>query len=164
MPPIANSPARAADLANSESRGAASFPADDSTATSDINDSESDSDSEGWVALEDLPLYNSNGITHFHEDGVENGHSNGHSNGTTERTSLIKPPSMQTWRADFDDLKPSSDESAVPFDLNPDQLNSVKVRMQNINIEYKPDWAETVEETAWRQQLQNRLEGREAKG
>jgi len=160
LPPATNSPASVTDLATSEHSGAASIPPDNLVAS----DSESDSDSEGWVALEDLPLYNSTENTQFFEEKEEEtGEKNRHSIGTTQRTPLTAP-SKQTWRADFDDLKPSSDESAVPFDLKPDQLNAVKLRMQKINIEYKPEWAEAVEETAWRQQLEDRLEGREAKG
>jgi hypothetical protein len=161
LPPAANSPASVTDLAISENSGAASTTPPDTSATSETYDSESESDSQGWVALEDLPRYNSSENAHFLDDEEEHGEKNG----TTHRIDrLTAAPSHQTWRADFDDVTPFSDEAAAPFDLNPAQLDAVKIKMQSITIDYKPEWAEAIAETKWRKQLQSRLEGREAKG
>jgi hypothetical protein len=124
------------------------------TTTSTSTDSDDDDgDSEGWVALEDLPLYTSSDPnSHFLEDGTE-------SKGKT-----TPPLPSQTWRADFDDLKPCLNDTAVPFDLTSIQLDAVKAGMQNISLEYKPEWAEVVKEEAWQQQLQKRLlQGRQDK-
>ena len=131
------------------------------------SDTESDSDSEGWIALEDLPLYTtSNGATQFLDDEVENGGIDlehripSNENGAPQ----VPPPLTQIetaetpWRADFDDLKPPIEDTAVSFDLTSDQLDAVKERMQNISLEYKPEWAAVVDD--WQEQLQSRLHGR----
>lgn len=124
-------------------------------------DSDSDDNresEEGWVAVDDLPLYNSDGnSTHFLEKELENGHLE-NLDGTTSPSPPPPPPTeVPSWRADFDDLKPSIDNATIPFDLTPDQLDAVKARMQSISLNYKPDWAAVVEESTWREHLQSRL-------
>jgi hypothetical protein len=156
-PPVATvRPASVTEVTNSENSRPATAPTSipPPNEESCSEDSDSDSNSEGWVALEDLTLYTSDGNTlfleehHLEEDA-------GNASNRPPPINSISPP--QTWRADFDDLKPSFENSSAPFDLNKDQLDAVKVRMQNISLEYKPEWAQVVEESEWRQHLVSRL-------